>query len=302
MKIEDYKYSNGEQFYNTTTRAKDSTHSALGFTPSGEPFGLVVSEAQNILILGPKRSGKTETINTILLSMMYHATPHELGIYIASSNSLEYREYEGAPHLRGSLINTESSLRDLIERLKIEMSIRSSKVGESLSNNYHEYNRFVNFDPINFIPQLIIVIDNLENTSKWVEDLQEDIVEIAKFGERVGIHFIVSSGTLSPEVISEEMLEAFKTRIIRGGVSEIYLDKNLAARLLNYPGRVETSIVSSQNEIITIETEMVSQEDKVMMIRDLKDKYPRLRGRDDDYKLYKDVDSHRFKRILEELF
>lgn len=302
VRAEDYKYINGTQLYNTKTRAKDPTHSALGVTTYGSPYGIVLSEANNVLIGGPKSSGKTEAINTILLSMMTHATPHELELYIVSDKQSEYIEYESSPFLKEGVIRSSGGLRRLLEKLKIDNSVKSGKVGESLSKSYREYNQYVNYKPEKFIPDTIVVIDEL--SLKEDKNVIEDILDFATFGARTGVHFLVSINDSHKDVYSKELLDIFRTLILLGDIPDSVLKERLPASFANFNSidSIESATVIKKGRIDLVNVEMVDRKEKVEMMKDHIDKYPITDRSYDKFVLSHIESESKFKRIIKSLF
>lgn len=304
IKAEDYKYVNGVQLYNTTTKAADPTHAALGVTTYGAPYGIVLSKANNVLVGGPKNSGKTEAINTILLSMMSHATPHELELYIVSDKHSEYIEYESSPFLKDGVIRSQKGLRNLIEKLKVDNSIKSGKVGESLSKSYREYNQYVNYEPGKFIPDTVIVIDELDLRSKEDQDIIEDILDFATFGARTGVHFLVSMNDSHENAYPIELLDTFRTLILHGNITDTILKSKVPANFANFKptDSLESVVVLRKGRLDLIDVEIVNRKEKVEMMKDHINKYPlRDRSFEESVLTYIEAES-RFTRLIKSLF
>jgi DNA segregation ATPase FtsK/SpoIIIE, S-DNA-T family len=96
----------------------------IGKDISGTPVVVDIAKMPHLLMAGATGSGKSVSINAILVSLLYRATPAELGLILIDPKILELSVYEGIPHLRVPVVTTPRQARAVLEWAVQEMNRR----------------------------------------------------------------------------------------------------------------------------------------------------------------------------------
>ena len=234
---------------------------ALGKDISGHPIIVDLSKMPHLLAAGTTGSGKSVSLNAMLLSMLFKSTPEQLRLILIDPKMLELSLYEGIPHLLAPVItdmkDAVNALRwcvaemDRRYRLMASLGVRhlmgynqkindAAKQGEkiplpsSLVSSESPENQY--YHPL---PMIVVVADELADmmmvVGKKVEDL---IARIAQKARAAGIHLIIATQRPSVDVITGLIKANIPTRIAFQVSSRIdsrtILDQQGAEQLLGH--------------------------------------------------------------------
>ena len=145
---------------------------ALGKNIAGEPFVADLTKMPHLLVAGSTGSGKSVSLNSMICSMLYKATPINVRFLMIDLKMLELSFYDGIPHLLLPVVtnakNAKASLRWLID----EMERRYKMMAEKGVRNIEKYNQKMVKTSTEAIPYIVVVIDELADlmmvsTKKW---------------------------------------------------------------------------------------------------------------------------------------
>lgn len=233
----------------------------LGKDISGNPMVVDLAKMPHLLVAGTTGSGKSVSINAMILSMLYKATPEELRLIMIDPKMLELSVYEGIPHLMAPVItdmkDAANSLRwcvaemDRRYKLMASLGVRNIagynqkvadaiKAGEPLympsSLVVDEESAKTQLEPL---PMIVVIADELADmmmvVGKKVEDL---IARIAQKARASGIHLILATQRPSVDVITGLIKANIPTRVAFQVSSRIdsrtILDQQGAEQLLGH--------------------------------------------------------------------
>jgi S-DNA-T family DNA segregation ATPase FtsK/SpoIIIE len=122
----------------------DSTLSvAIGKDTYGDPVIVDIASMPHLLMAGATGTGKSVCINTLLLSLLYRATPEELGLILIDPKILELSIYEDIPHLRVPVVTVPRQAKAVLEWAVNEMNRRYRLMQKFGVRNIDGYNRVV---------------------------------------------------------------------------------------------------------------------------------------------------------------
>jgi DNA segregation ATPase FtsK/SpoIIIE, S-DNA-T family len=212
---------------------------ALGKTISGEPFVAELTKMPHLLVAGSTGSGKSVSLNSMICSILFKASPVNVRFLMIDLKMLELSFYEGIPHLLLPVVtnpkNAKTSLRWLID----EMERRYSMMAEKGVRSIEKYNQKLAKEEQETIPYIVVVIDELADlmmvSSKEVE---EYIARLAQMARASGIHLILATQRPSVDVLTGIIKANFPARISCQVSSKVdsrtILDANGAESLLGY--------------------------------------------------------------------
>ena len=185
-----------EEFSNS----KSLTLAGLGKDVAGRPVLDDVAKMPHLLLGGSTGMGKSVCINTILVSMLYKASPDKLKLLLIDPKQVEFTAFKDIPHLLMPIISDPKKAAASLKWCTQEMERRYSLFTLHSVRNIESYNEKVAGGAgISPMPRIIIVIDELADLMLQVKDpIESLIMRIAQKARAAGIHMII--GTQRPSV------------------------------------------------------------------------------------------------------
>src|SRR5512145_958822 len=116
---------------------------ALGKDISGQPLVADLAKAPHLLVAGATGSGKSVAINTMILSLLYTATPKDVRLIMVDPKMLELSVYEGIPHLLLPVVTDPKKAAVALRWAVSEMERRYKLLSEAGVRNISGYNKLV---------------------------------------------------------------------------------------------------------------------------------------------------------------
>jgi DNA segregation ATPase FtsK/SpoIIIE, S-DNA-T family len=203
----------------------------------------------HLLIAGSTGTGKSVFINSLMMSILYKATPEEVKMVLVDPKRLELNLYEGIPHLIAPVVTDPRVASNVLRNATKEMENRLKLLAQRGVRNIDQYNRtfqkqqslslFDNAEESEHkpLPYLIIVIDELADLMMVdTNNVEESITRLAQMARAVGIHLILATQRPSVDVITGLIKANFPARISFRVASKVdsrtILDSNGSESLL----------------------------------------------------------------------
>ncbi|WP_163653394.1 DNA translocase FtsK [Listeria sp. PSOL-1] len=238
---------------------------ALGLDISGTPIITDLQKMPHGLIAGATGSGKSVCINSLLVSLLYKATPDELKLLLIDPKMVELAPYNRIPHLVSPVITDAKAATAALKWAVEEMERRYQLFSHTGVRNMEKYNEYASHPDHSGekLPYVLIVIDELADLMMVApSDVEEAISRIAQKARACGIHMIVATQRPSVDVITGLIKANIPTRISFSVSSSIdsrtILDSSGAEKLLgrgdmlflangaNKPVRLQGTFVSDE--------------------------------------------------------
>ena len=210
----------------------------LGKNISGEPFVVDLARMPHLLVAGSTGSGKSVSINAMICSILYKATPEEVRFLMIDPKMLELSDYEGIPHLLLPVVTHPKkaavALRWLVEEMERRYTVLAEK-GVRNIEHYHQrmekelkekgkvYKRKGDIlegdegkpmEPMERLPYIMVVIDELADLMMISSrEVEESITRLAQMARAVGIHLILATQRPSVDVLTGIIKANFPARI-----------------------------------------------------------------------------------------
>ena len=234
---------------------------ALGEDISGEPMVADLAKMPHLLVAGTTGSGKSVGVNSMLISMLYKATPDEVRLLLVDPKMLELSVYEGIPHLLAPVITDMKDAATGLRWCVGEMERRYRLMAALGVRNLAGYNKkirdaqkakqaiidplFSSEDPseqapaLSTLPFIVVVIDEFADMMMIVgKKVEQLIARIAQKARAAGIHLILATQRPSVDVITGLIKANIPTRIAFQVSSKIdsrtILDQGGAEQLLGH--------------------------------------------------------------------
>jgi len=203
----------------------------------------------HLLIAGSTGTGKSVFINSLLMSILYKATPDDVKIVLVDPKRLELNLYEGIPHLIAPVVTDPKVASNVLRNATREMEKRRRLLAQRGVRNIEQYNRtlqkqkslslFENVEESEHkpLPYLVIIIDELADLMMVdTNNVEESITRLAQMARAVGIHLILATQRPSVDVITGLIKANFPARISFRVASKVdsrtILDSNGSESLL----------------------------------------------------------------------
>lgn len=173
---------------------------ALGRDVAGNPVFADLEKMPHFLIAGATGTGKTISLNTIILSLLYRHSPELLKFILIDPKRVEFPVYNGLPHLLSPVVVDAEKTVNVLRWAVNEMEKRFEILSEANARDIGLYNKKYVDEPMPFI---IIVIDELADLmASHGREVEAAIVRLAQMARAVGIHLVVATQRPSVEVIT----------------------------------------------------------------------------------------------------
>ena len=230
----------------------------LGKTIHGEPVVSDLSKMPHLLIAGATGTGKSVSLNAMLTSILYRATPEDVRLILIDPKRLELGMYADLPHLLTPVVVEPKQANNALRWAVREMEERYKQLAAEGVRNIDQYNRNVRRmlaeqqeqtggkkqaddeedDSLpKPLPYIVLAIDELADLMMVSsKDVEECIARLAQMARAVGIHLILATQRPSVDVITGLIKANFPSRIAFRVSSKVdsrtILDSNGAEQLL----------------------------------------------------------------------
>ncbi|HPQ06099.1 MAG TPA: DNA translocase FtsK 4TM domain-containing protein [Syntrophales bacterium] len=189
---------------------------ALGVDILGNPVIADLVRMPHLLIAGTTGSGKSVSLNAMICSILFKATPEEVKFLMIDPKRLEFSAYEGIPHLLHPVVLDPKRAAQVLRWAVEEMERRYRVIGEAGVKGIEAYNRFIEkeAETRSKLPYIVVVIDELADLMMVAQrNVEESLTRIAQMARASGIHLILATQRPSVDVITGIIKANFPTRI-----------------------------------------------------------------------------------------
>ena len=193
-------------------RTYDSMKALIGQKAGGSNWYLDIHEkyhGPHGLIAGTTGSGKSETLQTYILSLALNFSPDDVGFFL-----IDYKGggmanlFDGLPHMIGQISNLSGNqVKRAMVSIKSENKRRQRIFNEHGVNNINLYTRlYKNNEARVPVPHMFIVIDEFAELKREEPDFMRELISVAQVGRSLGVHLILAtqkpSGTVDDNIWS----------------------------------------------------------------------------------------------------
>ena len=217
---------------------------AVGKDIAGKVVVADIAKMPHMLIAGSTGSGKSVCINTLIMSLLYKATPDEVKLIMIDPKVVELSVYNGIPHLLIPVVTDPKKASAALHWAVAEMTDRYQKFADFNVRDLKGYNAEVerriasgDSEAPSKMPQIVIIVDELADLMMVAPgEVEESICRLAQLARAAGIHLIIATQRPSVDVITGLIKANMPSRVafaVSSGVdSRTILDMNGAEKLL----------------------------------------------------------------------
>ncbi len=215
----------------------------LGKTIGGEPVIADLARMPHLLVAGTTGSGKSVSINTMILSLLYRHTPDDCRMIMIDPKMLELSIYDGIPHLLTPVVTDPKQAVVALKWTVREMEDRYRKMSKLGVRNIDGYNARLaqarvkketltrtvqtGFDQhtgeaiyeqeelsLDSMPYIVVIIDEMADLMMVAgKDIEVAVQRLAQMARAAGIHVVMATQRPSVDVITGTIKANFPTRI-----------------------------------------------------------------------------------------
>ena len=202
----------------------------LGKDINGRIKVAALESMPHLLIAGSTGSGKSVMLNSLIMSILYKATPDEVRLILVDPKRLEMGLYEGIPHLLTPVITDAKKATNALRNAVLEMERRLKQLAKLSVRNIDQYNKKVKqlaMEPLSLfeddalpeeelkpLPYILIVIDELADLMMLERaNVEESVTRLAQMARAVGMHLVLATQRPSVDVITGLIKANFPSRI-----------------------------------------------------------------------------------------
>ena len=225
--------------------AKSKISFAVGKDISGRTVVSDIAKMPHLLVAGATGSGKSVCINTLIMSILYKASPQEVKLIMIDPKVVELSVYNGIPHLLIPVVTDPKKAAGALNWAVAEMMKRYQLFEKYKVRDMEGFNAKVESvqnietdeEKPEKMPQIVIIVDELADLMMVAPgDVEESICRLAQLARAAGIHLVLATQRPSVNVITGLIKANMPSRIafsVSSGVdSRTIIDMNGAEKLL----------------------------------------------------------------------
>lgn len=183
--------------------AKSKLTVALGKDITGEFVYSDLVKMPHLLIAGTTGSGKSVCLNSMIVSILYNATPEEVKLLMIDPKQVEFTVYNGIPHLLVPVVSDPRKASGALAWAVTEMLTRYKTFSENSVRDIAGYNSICESEGKKKMPQIVIFIDELSDLMMAApNEVEDSICRLAQMARAAGMHLVIATQRPSVDVIT----------------------------------------------------------------------------------------------------
>ena len=197
-------------------KAKSKASFAVGKDIGGNCIVGNIARLPHMLIAGTTGSGKSVCMNSVIISLLYKATPDDVKLIMVDPKMVELGIYNGIPHLLIPVVTDPKKAAGSLQWAVTEMMRRYKAMSDAGVRDIDSYNSIIESQEVDGkkMPKVVVIIDELADLMLVAaKEVEESICRIAQMGRAAGIHLIIATQRPSSDVITGLMKANIPSRI-----------------------------------------------------------------------------------------
>ena len=200
---------------NEFRNAKSKTTFSVGKDIGGNCITGNIAKLPHMLIAGTTGSGKSVCMNSIIISLLYKASPDDVKLIMIDPKMVELGIYNAIPHLLIPVVTDPKKAAGSLQWAVTEMMRRYKAMSDAGVRDLESFNAIVEAEGEGVkLPQVVVIIDELADLMMVAaKEVEESICRIAQMGRASGIHLVIATQRPSADVITGLMKANIPSRI-----------------------------------------------------------------------------------------
>ena len=196
---------------------------AVGKDITGNAIVGDITKMPHVIIAGTTGSGKSVCTRSIIMSILYKATPDEVKIILIDPKVVEFKVFEGIPHLLIPIVTEAKKAAGALNWAVNEMMRRYNTFADIGANDIKSYNEIADEeDDMERMPQIVIFIDELADMMLVAgKEVEDSICRLAQMGRAAGMHLVVATQRPTTDVITGLIKANIPSRIALSVMSQV---------------------------------------------------------------------------------
>lgn len=203
--------------------AKSKLNVALGKDITGNVICADIAKMPHLLIAGTTGSGKSVCLNSMIVSILFNATPDEVKLVMIDPKQVEFTVYNGIPHLLVPVVSDPRKASGALSWAVTEMLQRYKMFSEKSVRDIKGYNKLAETDnTITPMHHIVIFIDELSDLMMAApNEVEDSICRLAQMARAAGMHLVIATQRPSVNVITGVIKANIPSRIALSVSSQI---------------------------------------------------------------------------------
>lgn len=202
--------------------AKSKLAFAVGKDIAGNAIVGDITKMPHVIIAGTTGSGKSVCTRSIIMSILYNATPDEVKIILIDPKVVEFKVFEGIPHLLIPIVTEAKKAAGALNWAVNEMMRRYNTFADIGANDLKSYNEIAEDEELERMPQIVIFIDELADMMLVAgKEVEDSICRLAQMGRAAGMHLVVATQRPTTDVITGLIKANIPSRIALSVMSQV---------------------------------------------------------------------------------
>ena len=199
---------------NAFNNSKSKSSFAVGKDIGGNCIVGNIAKLPHMLIAGTTGSGKSVCMNSIIISLLYKASPEDVKLIMIDPKMVELGIYNAIPHLLIPVVTDPKKAAGSLQWAVTEMMRRYKAMSDVGVRDLESYNSIMESEEGQKLPQVVVIIDELADLMiVAAKEVEESICRIAQMGRAAGIHLVIATQRPSADVITGLMKANIPSRI-----------------------------------------------------------------------------------------
>lgn len=183
--------------------AKSKLFVALGKDIAGNCTYADLAKMPHLLVAGTTGSGKSVCLNSMIVSLLYNATPDEVKLLMIDPKQVEFTVYNGIPHLIVPVVSDPRKASGALAWAVTEMLTRYKTFSDNNVRDIKGYNSICESLGEKKMPQIVIFIDELSDLMMAApHEVEDSICRLAQMARAAGMHLVIATQRPSVDVIT----------------------------------------------------------------------------------------------------
>lgn len=202
--------------------AKSKLAFAVGKDIAGNAIVGDITKMPHVIIAGTTGSGKSVCTRSIIMSILYNATPDEVKIILIDPKVVEFKVFEGIPHLLIPIVTEAKKAAGALNWAVNEMMRRYNTFADIGANDLKSYNEIADAEELERMSQIVVFIDELADMMLVAgKEVEDSICRLAQMGRAAGMHLVVATQRPTTDVITGLIKANIPSRIALSVMSQV---------------------------------------------------------------------------------